>query len=169
MKSRRISLAEIAANKNLSLSPRSYLTFRTHTVIDYQGETKTLKEWADALGRNIITLRNRLNRGWSVERALSSGPLPRGQWTNGSRKKSQLVTIGGQTKKVCDWIRERGLNASTVWMRVRRGEDLEQALTRPLHTRRRPNQCSRCKSAGHSRRRCTASIYYSAMRQSGKL
>jgi len=170
VKIRRISSAEIEANKNLSLSPRSYLTFRTHTPIDYRGETKTLKEWAAALGQTVQLLRRRLNLGWSVERAFGVGPLPRGRWVvPANRERSQFVTIDGETKRVIDWIRERGLNASTVWMRVGRGESLEQALTRPLHTRRRPNQCSRCCDTGHTKQRCTASIYYSAMRQSGKL
>lgn len=170
MKIRRISLDEIAVNKNLSLSPQSYLTFRTHTPIDYRGETKTLKEWAAALGQTVQLLRRRLNLGWPVERAFGVGPLPRGRWgVPANRERSQFVTIDGETKRVIDWIRERGLNSSTVWMRHGRGESLEQALTRPLHTRRGPFRCSRCCDTGHTKRRCTASIYYSAMRQSGKL
>jgi hypothetical protein len=166
VKIRRINLSEINSHRHLSLSPRSYLNYRTHSLIEYRGETRTLKEWAEVRRVDIGTLKNRLNRGWSIERALATGPLKRGQWDANNRERSQFVTINGETKRVVDWIRDKGLKASTVWMRHGRGESLEQALTRPLNTRRGPFKCSRCCETGHTKRRCTASVYYAAMRQS---
>jgi hypothetical protein len=44
---------------------------RSNRLIEYQGATKTIAEWADELGIIYPTLRNRLNRGWPVERALT--------------------------------------------------------------------------------------------------
>jgi len=43
---------------------------RNNFLITYNGVTKTLQQWADDLKIHKNTLRNRLLRGWSVERAL---------------------------------------------------------------------------------------------------
>lgn len=40
--------------------------------LTYQGETLTVEQWARKLRMPITTLRSRLNRGWDVERALST-------------------------------------------------------------------------------------------------
>jgi hypothetical protein len=45
---------------------------RTNRMIEFQGKTQCLIEWAEELGINKNTLRIRLNAGWSVERALST-------------------------------------------------------------------------------------------------
>lgn len=38
--------------------------------ITYNGETKTMKEWSDTVGISYYALRQRLNRGWDIEKAL---------------------------------------------------------------------------------------------------
>lgn len=43
---------------------------RRNRLITYHGETKTLKQWADIIGCKESMLRSRLNRGWSVEKAI---------------------------------------------------------------------------------------------------
>jgi hypothetical protein len=43
----------------------------SHTaLITYRGETMCLQDWADRTGIRRETIRYRLNKGWSVERAL---------------------------------------------------------------------------------------------------
>lgn len=44
---------------------------RSNVRIEFRGESKTLIEWSRALGINYQTLFNRVNRGWSIERALT--------------------------------------------------------------------------------------------------
>jgi hypothetical protein len=44
---------------------------RNNRIIEFGGYSRTIAEWADALGVNYRTLNNRLNRGWPVERALT--------------------------------------------------------------------------------------------------
>lgn len=39
--------------------------------LTYNGETRTLKEWADACGIAYSTIMSRLRYGWSIERALT--------------------------------------------------------------------------------------------------
>jgi hypothetical protein len=45
---------------------------RTSNIVEYQGESHTLAEWADILGIKYGILNNRLFRGWSIERAFSA-------------------------------------------------------------------------------------------------
>jgi hypothetical protein len=44
---------------------------RDNRIIEFEGNSRTIAQWADALGMNYRTLNNRLNRGWPVERALT--------------------------------------------------------------------------------------------------
>ena len=51
---------------------------RSNRLIEFNGETKTLAQWADHVGMSIGTLWARLTRdGFSVERALTK---PVGRW-----------------------------------------------------------------------------------------
>lgn len=45
---------------------------RRSRPVTFRGETKILKHWARDLGLPAKLLRNRLNRGWSVEKAFST-------------------------------------------------------------------------------------------------
>ena len=45
---------------------------RNNHYLTYNGETKTMRQWADDLGISYYALRSRINKGrWSVERALN--------------------------------------------------------------------------------------------------
>ena len=43
---------------------------RRNKFVEYKGEKKTISEWAEQIGMSSTTLWKRLDRGWSVERAL---------------------------------------------------------------------------------------------------
>lgn len=45
---------------------------RNTIMIEYNGERKCLMDWAKELNINDETLRNRINRGWPIERALTT-------------------------------------------------------------------------------------------------
>jgi hypothetical protein len=48
---------------------------RTNTIkFEYNGITKTLTEWAREYKIPIVTLRTRLTRGWTIDRALNEKP-----------------------------------------------------------------------------------------------
>jgi hypothetical protein len=50
---------------------------RRNTVqVEFRGVTRPLPEWCELLGLNYTTTYHRLNRGWSVERALTEGVDP---------------------------------------------------------------------------------------------
>ena len=44
----------------------------SNRFIEYCGKTQTIQQWALELGINRQTLTNRINRGWSIEKALTS-------------------------------------------------------------------------------------------------
>lgn len=46
-------------------------TSRSH-VLEYNGESRTVREWENVLGVRKNTIRQRIWRGWSVERALKT-------------------------------------------------------------------------------------------------
>lgn len=45
---------------------------RNNYLIEFRGETKSLSEWSEITGINRTTIKNRIERGWSVERALTT-------------------------------------------------------------------------------------------------
>lgn len=44
----------------------------TNVLIEFNGETLTRQQWSERLGFKKHVLKNRLKRGWSVERALTT-------------------------------------------------------------------------------------------------
>jgi hypothetical protein len=52
---------------------------RTTHLLHYEGETHTVTEWADLLGINRHTLRNRIKAGWSIERVVTA-PVRSWSW-----------------------------------------------------------------------------------------
>lgn len=63
---------------------------RNNRVVTYDGQTRCLTEWAELLGINDGVISRRLNRGWSVERALTEPSKPRGYSVILLRKSNNL-------------------------------------------------------------------------------
>lgn len=55
-----------------SYLPRKLKDRRSSHILFYNGEYKTVSEWAECLGVNPQTLFIRLRRGWSAEKALAT-------------------------------------------------------------------------------------------------
>jgi hypothetical protein len=52
-------------------------TFRNRVGVAFNGQIKTLNEWAKTIGISGVSLRYRLKEGWTLERALTT---PRGKF-----------------------------------------------------------------------------------------
>lgn len=87
---------------------------RTNTMITYRGETRTMKEWAEALGINYQTLKARIRSGWDIERAMTPEPIPRGL-TEGVI--DAVLRMAGKPVQVV--AREVGIGITSVY-RIRR-------------------------------------------------
>lgn len=48
---------------------------RNNRCLTYKGQTRCLAEWAEIFNLNYGTLRTRIKRGWSAERALNERPM----------------------------------------------------------------------------------------------
>lgn len=57
------------------------LNKRSNCVLTFKGKTMTVTEWADKLGMIAHSLQNRIGRGWSTERALTT-PVNQKKGTN---------------------------------------------------------------------------------------
>jgi hypothetical protein len=60
-------------------APPIYKSFETKKRLTYKGETKTIKEWAFALGLKTSTIYYRISRGYSIEEILSTANVVNGR------------------------------------------------------------------------------------------
>ena len=83
-------------------------------IIEYNGEKKTAKEWADQLGINYHTLIGRFNIcGYSPEKAFIKRHC-----------KGKLITFNGETHNIPEWSKILGINYWTLYSRTQK-EDFD--------------------------------------------
>lgn len=75
------SIDRIDVNKDYSIDNCRWATDteqannrRNNKIITFNNKTQTLKQWSDETKIPRTTISNRLNRGWSIEKALTSKP-----------------------------------------------------------------------------------------------
>lgn len=96
---------------------------RDNELVTYHGVTRTLAELAETHGKDIGTVRSRLQRGMSAEKALET-PVRESR----TRSNVPLYTINGATRTLPEWSRHVGVGRRTVQSRIDRGYSVEQAL-----------------------------------------
>lgn len=103
---------------------------RRRRMLAYQGRTLCVAKWAKRLGVSRATLYNRIQDGWTVERAITT-PVRR-------NKSNHLVTFSGKTLTVADWAELQCIPYATLAARLSRHEwSVERALTESIRGRRR--------------------------------
>lgn len=107
-----------------SVAEQARNTLRSRFV-EFRGQTKCVTDWAEEVGLDGGTVCGRLDRGWTVERALLT---PVSQLT--------MLTHGGRTQPINDWAREVGLEPSTLRGRLDSGWPPGRALYQPAGKRR---------------------------------
>jgi hypothetical protein len=91
-------------------------------LLTYNGETKPIWQWSEETGLGYQLLFNRIDRGWTAEKALTT---PEDE----TKGKIRFVVAFGHKKPMSEWAREYGLGLSTLKNRLNRGIAPEEALT----------------------------------------
>ena len=93
---------------------------RSNTKFMYVGESLTLREISERTGTKYSLLRGRVDRGLSIEEAISAHYEPTKYEHNGERH------------SIPEWARITGLKEETIRSRLLRGWSIEKTLTEPL-------------------------------------
>lgn len=101
--------------------------------ITFNNETMSLSAWARKIGIDDAALSSRLRRGWTLEMALTTKPLPSTE-SGGAI----MLTHNSETHSVNGWARKLGINPETLRKRLKRGWPLETALATPIMEDRVP-------------------------------
>lgn len=93
------------------------LNTRNSVILTHNGVAKNLSLWAEELGVNSSSLRERIEK-WGVEKALST---PR-------QENGKFITYDGVTLNKSQWAKKLGVDLATMLERLEKWP-LEKALT----------------------------------------
>lgn len=96
--------------------------------ITFNGETKTIADWARDLGISKNTIFTRLRNGWSEQEAISK-PINK-------RYSGALLEYNGKSQSVSAWARELDITPQSLFFRLEKGWSIEKALTTPGRRKR---------------------------------
>lgn len=97
---------------------------RTCVYLEYKGELKTATQWAEEYHINPHTLMDRIQRGWSVEEAI----------TRPMQRKCKGVTFHGITHTIKEWADIYKISPGVISYRLLHGWSVEDALSKPVLT-----------------------------------
>jgi hypothetical protein len=100
---------------------------RNNRRIEYNGDVKTVSQWAKIFNIKFNTLRERLELGWSIKDALEK-PLI---CIESGRGKKNLILYKGVEQSTRKWCMELGLEYATIGHRLRIGWPPEKAFETP--------------------------------------
>jgi hypothetical protein len=109
---------------------------RSNKQITFRGRTQSAAEWGAELGIPRQQIANRLNRGWSVEEALTT-PV---------EDTSCVLEIDGTSRTITEWAALTGRPRTTIANRLRRGLDAKAAVFGDLASRTTDGTCPSCKT-----------------------
>lgn len=109
--------SKVRSNPNRRLPPDS-------KIYTFNGESHSVRAWANISGVKYSTLKSRLLRGMPFERAIQAGDL---RDTNGGWN-ARLYTMNGETHSLIEWAKISGLRAQTIAYRLDRGIPIEDAI-----------------------------------------
>ena len=95
---------------------------RNTPMLIFDGEAKTVNDWSLISGIAKETILARLDRGWTIKRAIFE-PLSQNQ---------RKITIEGKTLRLIDWAKERGIQNQLIIYRLQHGwSDYDAVMTPP--------------------------------------
>lgn len=122
------SLGYFPENCRWATTRQQQANISTNVNVEFSGKIQNISAWASELGLDASNLAWRLRQGWPVEKALTVRPHT-GNRTN--KTGQRLIEFRGETKCLSEWAREFGLSISLLRLRLNKGMDVENALTKP--------------------------------------
>ena len=116
-----ISKPVLVANIRTNQSKRPKSSMKEQQLITYQGQTKSVGQWAAHIGISPNSMRKRLAK-WPLSQALTK---PREPFVPLS---SRFITHQSETLSVADWARKTGLSRQLIRFRLEKGLPLEQVF-----------------------------------------
>lgn len=95
--------------------------FQHSGIFTYKGESKPLKELSKAKGVPYKTVRDRINKGWTIERALETKTV----------RRAKNLVLNGVSKSPREWADELGWPIKIIQSRTGKGWSDEKTLTTP--------------------------------------
>lgn len=97
---------------------------RSSRIIEWNGERRTLQQWAEATGISSSAISSRIDGlGWTVQQALT---------TPGRTYEKRFIEFRGERRTIEGWATHLGIHPATLRGRLRRGLTAEEALTSPI-------------------------------------
>ena len=105
------------------LTAKENACYKSNSImLEYNGQTKSISEWADVLNIPYKLLESRYNYGWDAKKMFET-PL----------KKAKLIEFNNDKKTLQEWALIYNLEYKTVHSRINKlGWNYEQAFTTPL-------------------------------------
>lgn len=108
-------------------TPRQQSWNRGSTVmITFRGKEQPRSVWAKEVGVPDGTVADRLEKGWSVEDALTAPP----------REVGKEITYAGKTQSIGEWAAEKGQTYGNLWSRLEKGWSIADAIDTPTGHKR---------------------------------
>ncbi|MDE4173664.1 hypothetical protein PXK01_05830 [Phaeobacter sp. PT47_59] len=114
--------------------PRQPRRRSTDLFLTFNGEERSLYDWAKLTGIKHATLRRRYKKGWRIEDILTL-PVQTGSAKRlgyNKRETDIYLTYDGEERNLSEWARVTGIPYSTLNNRIRKGWSVERALTQPV-------------------------------------
>lgn len=95
------------------------------------GEARTINEWAEITGIKAMTIRGRLYAGRTPDEALGMVSVPRSDNSNEADRRSKKIDWQGKKWTRTELAAAYGHSRETLYMRLKKGWSLEEALLTP--------------------------------------
>lgn len=94
---------------------------RNNVTLKYNGETKSLAEWAEITGFPYGTLYRRINEGWSAKDILETSTAERISRRD-PYNHSRYIEYQGEKKRIQEWADLLKIYRKTISDRIKRGQ-----------------------------------------------
>lgn len=93
---------------------------RNHTL-EYNGKIKCISEWGEFFGLKHDTIAGRLERGWSIEKTLTT-----------KAREPKLILLNGKNTKIREVEKVLGFTSGTICHRLKAGYTEKEAVELPF-------------------------------------